>query len=330
MIASTPLYKQGKRIYDYIYSTYLKPSDAILEHPKFNSNKDTVVYMAWHPHQDILAIVDKHDDVYIYEKHDTVWTCQVLRDIQMKDVTALEWKHRSAGTLAVGCKQGVCVWTIPRVATDQEPQFHPSASMVYLSYQGHDHVSSLAWDPTPGSHLLAVGSAVSNALVIYDMLLKRTHVLKRYGHGCIMLRWSPNGEWLFEGGSIGTSRMWDTKHWESKVISNPPGLWVQAACWAPDNRSLVFSMYGKSDLHVLFMSGKQIHSVVDHPLASLPVTTVTTESREQIKAGGVIRDISLDGSRLAIAFENTPLIALYSLKQDSPLNLNTEPILFPM
>ncbi|KAI8086934.1 WD40-repeat-containing domain protein [Gilbertella persicaria] len=302
MIAATPLYKQGKRIYDYIYSTYLKPSDAILEHPKFNSNKDTVVYMAWHPHQDILAIVDKHDDVYIYEKHDTVWTCQVLRDIQMKDVTALEWKHRSAGTLAVGCKQGVCVWTIPRVATDQEPQFHPSASMVYF-------------------HLLAVGSAVSNALVIYDMLLKRTHVLKRYGHGCIMLRWSPNGEWLFEGGSIGTSRMWDTKHWESKVISNPPGLWVQAACWAPDNRSLVFSMYGKSDLHVLFMSGKQIHSVVDHPLASLPRAD---------QAGGVIRDISLDGSRLAIAFENTPLIALYSLKQDSPLNLNTEPILFPM
>jgi WD40 repeat protein len=162
--------------------------------------------MAWHPHHDILALAHDDNQVYIYEKarDSTVWSCKVLAHALMKDVTCLAWKSKTVGLLAVGCADGgVCVWTVPALpqSTDQQPMYHPTATMRHLTYQDSQGVSSLAWDPTPGSHLLAVVSAHSSTLVIHDILLDRTIPLKRYGKGSVLLRWSPNGQWLFEGGA---------------------------------------------------------------------------------------------------------------------------------
>lgn len=195
-------YKQAKEVYNYIYKHYLKAPDMILEHPLF-SNQDSIQCMAWHPHLEILAVGHKDNNVYIYEKKDQSWECQVICHEKMENITCISWKVRSAGTLAVGCQRGVCVWTIPRVENkgESKPKYHPNAMMKYLQFEGQDHISSLEWDPTPASQLLAVVSGTSNTLVIYDMLLDKAIPLKRYGKGSILLRWSPSGEWLFEGGS---------------------------------------------------------------------------------------------------------------------------------
>ncbi|KAI7901910.1 WD40-repeat-containing domain protein [Cokeromyces recurvatus] len=334
-IEATTVYKEGKRIYDYIYNKYLKTSSPALEHSMFQTESGNVIRsIAWHPHQDILAVAYKDDQVYIYEKKNSKWTCQVLSHMKMKDITCLEWKPKASGLLAVGCKEGVCVWTVEKVIEeDEEPHKHPSATMTYLSYPKHDYISAIAWDPTPGSHLLAVASAVTSTLVIYDLLLNRTIPLKRYGKGDILLRWSPSGEWLFEGGCAGVSRLWNTRDWTSKQIYNPPGVWVQTACWAPNNRILFYSMYGESDIHVLFLAGPSVQSVVDVKVLSTPSTLVESATGASVKVGGTIRDISIDirnGQRLAVAFEDSNLIALYSLKQVSPLSLTEEAMLFPM
>ncbi|CAO3645300.1 unnamed protein product [Mucor hiemalis] len=333
-----PLYKHGRQVYDYIYNTYLKTPEATLEHPLFSStNQDSIRSLAWHPHLDIVAVAHKDNGgVYVYEKQDDIWTCQVLFHEKMKSITCLEWKLRSSGTLAVGCKEGVCVWNLERnhsATIDSKPRYHPHAYMKYLTYPHQDYISSLTWDPTPGSHLLAVVSAVSNVLVIHDTLLDRTIPLKRYGKGNILLRWSPSGEWLFEGGSAGTSRMWDTSDWSSQQIKNPPGLWIQSACWAPDNRTLIYSMCGKSDIHALFLSGNSVKSILDIKILSTPATTVSTDSGNSVNVGGVIRDISIDqskGERLVVAYEKSPLLALYSIKRVSPLDIRQDDILFPI
>lgn len=339
-IEASPLYKRGRQVYDYVYNTYLKTPEATLEHPLFNStNTDSIRSMAWHPHLDMVAVAHKDNGVYVYEKKGEMWTCQVLFHEKMKDITCIEWKLRASGTLAVGCRQGVCVWNLEGNATttsvnDSKPRYHPHAYMKYLTYPQQDYISSLAWDPTPGSHLLAVVSAVSNVLVIHDTLLDRTIPLKRYGKGNILLRWSPSGEWLFEGGSAGISRMWDTSDWSSQHIKNPPGLWIQAACWSPDNRTLIYSMCGKSDIHALFLSGKSIKSnILDLKIVSTPTTTVTTDSGESVSVGGIIRDIAIDqskGERVVIAYEKSPLLALYSLKRVSPLDIRQDDMLFPI
>lgn len=181
----------------------MKSPDTLLQHDIFQAKKEAGLFkcIAWHPHQEILAVAHEDDQVYIYEKKDAAWTCLVLSHSKMEQITSLEWKSKASGTLAIACKDGVCVWTLEKTAAEKQPRYHPSASMRYLTHPGQEYISSLAWDPTPGSHLLAAVSAVSSTLVIHDLLLNRTIPLKRYGSGNILLRWSPNGEWLFEGGS---------------------------------------------------------------------------------------------------------------------------------
>lgn len=205
-IESSPVYKHGKDIYNYVHDRFLKSHDTLLQHDIFQAKKDAGLFkcIAWHPHQETLAVAHDDNQVYIYEKkqQEDAWTCLVLSHPKMKQITCLEWKSKASGTLAIACKDGVCVWTLEKTAcAEQQPRFHPAATMRFMSHPGEENISSLAWDPTPASHLLAVVSAVSSTLVIYDLLLNRTTPLKRLGSGNIIVRWSPNGEWLFQGGS---------------------------------------------------------------------------------------------------------------------------------
>ncbi|CAO3630163.1 unnamed protein product [Mucor fragilis] len=339
-IESSPVYKHGKDIYNYVHDRFLKSHDTLLQHDIFQAKKDAGLFkcIAWHPHQETLAVAHDDNQVYIYEKkqQEDAWTCLVLSHPKMKQITCLEWKSKASGTLAIACKDGVCVWTLEKTAcAEQQPRFHPAATMRFMSHPGEENISSLAWDPTPASHLLAVVSAVSSTLVIYDLLLNRTTPLKRLGSGNIIVRWSPNGEWLFQGGSSGTnSRVWDTRTWTFQKIINPAGLWIQAACWLPDSRTLLYSMCGKSDIHAVHLSGNIAKTgIINRQIFSASSNTVATDSGATQQVGGIIRDMSIDkrnGQRLAIVFESTSLIALYSVKQVSLLSMLEEPMLFPI
>lgn len=132
----------------------------------------------------------------------------------------------------------------------------------------------------------------------------------------------------------GISRMWDTSDWSSQQLRNPPGLWVQAACWSPDNRTLVYSMCGKCDVHVVVLSGQFIkQGMREEKVLSTPLSTIATASGAQVAVGGVIRDLTMDersGQRLAIAYENSPLIGLYSVNSANPFDLQKNDMLFPM
>ncbi|KAI8994609.1 hypothetical protein BDB01DRAFT_773394 [Pilobolus umbonatus] len=335
-IEQTAIYKTVKKAHEYITEHYLQNPDYITCSSRFIDKADFISDIAWHPQRDLIA-VGSNNVVFIYEKVDLKWRCCILNDTHMQHITCLEWKFRSAATLAVGCKKGVCVWTLgsnSSLPVDEQPKLHSDATMRYLAYPDQDYISSLAWDPTPGSHLLAVVSATSNILVIHDILLNETKALKRYGKGSIILKWSHNGEWLFEGGASNTSRMWDTRDWTSQLITNPSGLYVKCACWSPDNRTLFYSMAHKSELYMLFLSGPNVTSDIwNVKVLNTSPTTLTTNTGGQTEVGGVIGDISIDkknGQRLAIAYEDSELIALFVLKQASPLNLRPEQILFPI
>lgn len=92
-------------------------------------------------------------------------------------------------------------------------------------------------------------------------------------------------------------------------------------------------MCGKSDIHALFLSGNSVKSILDIKILSTPATTVSTDSGNSVNVGGVIRDISIDqskGERLVVAYEKSPLLALYSIKRVSPLDIRQDDILFPM
>lgn len=93
-------------------------------------------------------------------------------------------------------------------------------------------------------------------------------------------------------------------------------------------------MCGKSDIHAVHLSGDIAKAgIINRQIFSASLNTVTTDSGATQQVGGIIRDMSIDkrnGQRLAIVFENTSLIALYSVKQVSLLSMLEEPMLFPM
>lgn len=69
--------------------------------------------------------------------------------------------------------------------------------MSYLQYPKHTSILSLSWDPTPGSHLLASTSAIDSTVVIWDTLTDTATPLRRPDNGLHIVRWSPNGVWIF-------------------------------------------------------------------------------------------------------------------------------------
>jgi hypothetical protein len=122
--------------------------------------------------------------------------------------------------------------------------------------------------------------------------------------------------------SGGCSRMWDTRNWSSKKLNTPAGLWVQTACWAPDNRTLLYSMWCKADIHGLFLAGGSLDNINTIGPISMP----SRIAQEKLAIRHMCID-SRNGQRLAIAFENSDLIALYTIKQVSPLKLKEQDML---
>ncbi|KAG0938728.1 hypothetical protein G6F57_006071 [Rhizopus arrhizus] len=321
-IQTTEAYERVKQLYNYINNTYLTPETGLPKDIEINTN-GLFKSVAWHPHQDILAIASNADCIYLYTKKDSMWTCQVLEHKLMKDIRCIQWKTKATGTLAVGCKSGVCVWTIEsHINYNQGIRYHPAASMRYFDYP--ECVTALAWDPSPGSHLLAVASSASSMLTVQDVLLNRTVCLKRYGKGTTLLRWSYDGKWLFAGGATGISRLWNSDDWTSKQLKNPPGLWVQAACWLPDNTTLLYSMKGKNDIHALCLSGSTFKNGKNIEIWDIKIKSVNAPNTDS----NVIRDLCIDsrhGQRLAVIFEDSAFIGIYNV-QISPLNLREKNI----
>jgi len=64
-----------------------------------------------------------------------------------------------------------------------------------LKYPGFSHISSLSW--SPDGLLLAVGSAVSNTIIVWDVAAKTPVSLSGAGgKGTILLIWSNDGSYL--------------------------------------------------------------------------------------------------------------------------------------
>ncbi|KAJ8659544.1 hypothetical protein O0I10_004909 [Lichtheimia ornata] len=297
----------------------------------------TAKLLAWHPHRHMIAIAYQDNTVHVYERtDDNDWTCKLLRHRFMKNITCLEWKKRARGTLAVGCRNGVCVWSLGSdsvtnadLTSKLEPCNRHGPSMNYLCHTGYGPISALAWDPTPASHLLAVTSATKGTLVIYDTMTLSTTPLKRQGKGNTILRWSPDGAWLFVASDKQVkSRMWDTRHWVYRDMTNPPGLGVQSACWAPDSRNLFISMHGKSDIHLIYWTDST--SAAELKQEKVYSVRAPVEGPTGHMNHNHIREIALspsDGKRLAVVFEKSDCVALYSVQLESMPTLARKDIL---
>ncbi|OAD77216.1 hypothetical protein PHYBLDRAFT_165704 [Phycomyces blakesleeanus NRRL 1555(-)] len=322
------------------------PTGPHTEHNMFHTRSEDILAIAWHPYVDRLALAHKDNTVYIYEKdpESPNWTCTLLKHKFMNNITCLEWKPKAGGILAVGCRHGVCVWDLyakrvkgaASVSTNSHHEtvnvgLHPTAWMSYFRTPGQDHISSIAWDPSLSSNVFVAASTSTSTLVAYDIVTHLATPLKRYGKGNVLLRWSPDGNWLYSASMAGASRLWNTKTWTCTKFSNPPGLWVKSACWSPDSKSILYSMRGKRDLHILSRRTSDKDVVWD--ISKVDGYQTTVHVGERVVPIGIIREITLDpnnAERLAVIYEDSDVVGLYSVSSVNSLTGKTGTAVTPI
>lgn len=66
--------------------------------------------LAWHPHTTKIAVVTSDDNVRVYCSEASF--VSTLKCKAQGHVSSLSWRPLSASEIAVGCEQGVVVWTV--------------------------------------------------------------------------------------------------------------------------------------------------------------------------------------------------------------------------
>jgi len=329
-----------------------------------NARNSYIKAVAWHPNRELLAVAHQDDVLFVYQLEGHKWSGKILSHEFMVDISCLEWKYRSAGILAVGARSGVCIWELYNNAEKVPPHFifdtrvsinRPNVSsgsssgsssvsgstsstnglakgawMSYLQYPKHTAILSLSWDPTPGSHLLASSSALDSTVVIWDTLTDNATPLRRPDNGLHIIRWSPNGVWLFVASIKGHIRVWETRRWTDKLILNPSGRAVKSACWTPDGANLFYTLRGDDELNLMYFnkasSGIDCKSI---SIKKFPVVEEILASGETQQVGGAIRDISIDqvtGERMVVSFENSNVLALFLVRKMTGLAVATDSV----
>ncbi|CAG8504058.1 11785_t:CDS:10 [Diversispora eburnea] len=160
--------------------------------------------LAWHPYVSIFAIAHKDDAIFLYDLRTETWFPEILEnELLQKDITCMSWKPLGGNILAVGCKNGICLWEI-------------SLEQKKVSKNGPFRFD--AWMPD-GSIILWNTSSGNGTILTTNRKVA-------------FLSWSPIGEILFS-----------SSLWTSKIINAPTPFRrpVQTACWTKDGRVLFLS-----------------------------------------------------------------------------------------
>jgi WD40 repeat protein len=157
--------------------------------------------ISWHPFTSCFALAHSQDIVFIYNLSISSWMNHPLLHVKQTDIYCLAWRPNGATVLAVGSKNGICLWKIsmdyPTLSSESKEEAHANCWMTLLEYPNHTNVSSLQWSPC--GRYLASGSLLDSSLVIWDVSTQTPTPLKRVGGGITCLSWSPKGDRLVVG-----------------------------------------------------------------------------------------------------------------------------------
>ncbi|RUP51915.1 hypothetical protein BC936DRAFT_144552 [Jimgerdemannia flammicorona] len=306
--------------------------------------------IAWHPYRQMFAVAHKDNVIYLYDLKNEAWSTQVLMHEFQKDITCMEWKPRAGGVLAVGCRNGVCLWKVSVDPTDAAPpnlgptkDFRPSTSffsprgpssyddtqrslspspipstasppraawMNYLCHPCQLHISSLAWDPSSGSHLLAVGSAVEGSLVVWNTSMEIAVALRRWGGATGLVRWSPDGEFVFVASTSTVAYV---------LLHTHSIQWTVYASMGDSHVDLATVCQSAWD------KGTECKQMVVYTADPEP-QKVRLPSGRIINIGGGIRQLCVDptGERLAVSYVNSELVAVFLVRPQAGVVLSQD------
>ncbi|CAH2092650.1 unnamed protein product [Euphydryas editha] len=275
--------------------------------------------MAWHPHTTKIALATADDNVRVYCSE--VSFVSTLKCKAQGHVSSLSWRPYSASEIAVGCEQGVIVWTVDPNSMFTKPS---SSNAVVLKRSGHSPVTDVSW--SPNGDLLISCCGADTSMLVWDVAMETAIPLRRVaGGGIVFARWSLTASKIFAATSSIIFRVWDTQSWTPERWC-ARGCRVVAACWGPKD-VVLFAAKGEPIVYALNNTSLLNGARTSKAQPVLDVTKVELSTGDTV--GGPILDMCWDpmGRYLALLFEESYIIAVFSTTQ-LMMQLNVTPCCF--
>ncbi|KAG0237305.1 hypothetical protein BGW42_001225 [Actinomortierella wolfii] len=235
-----------------------------------------IIAIAMHPHLPLMAVALAIDSVWVYDLSQDKWYSAGMSHQQQTKVATLEWKPMSGVILAVGCNEGVKLWSVykdpdaaqealasagaadfdatestkkppsqilseslnlPSRATNHGKD---SAWMDPLSFPGMPSIDFISWDPL--GEQFAAASIEKSKVFIHDMATRRTTSIGSGPGPVSALKWSPAGDRLLVAYLNGEARIYSTVTWEYVTLDDGFEGPIQTACWTPDGFNLIYAL----------------------------------------------------------------------------------------
>lgn len=241
----------------------------------------------------------------------------------------MAWRPLTAGEIAVGCQNGILIWTLDAKSfgnvTRPLSQAIQLKQYVYYSYifhlifvslflytysENHFPVTSLEW--TQNGNLLISASIKDSDLIIWDVDQNRNTSLKRIGPPCSLLSLSSDGYRLCSSTVGNVFRVWTTDRWIPERWTVPKGS-IQTSAWSPCGNYLLFVTTDEPILYSLQFVEEQLYANVAIPKQAIPVANLTKITVGHTSVGGQAQSLAWDstGKHLAIIFKDSGTIAVF-------------------
>ncbi|KAJ1336939.1 hypothetical protein BSLG_006699 [Batrachochytrium salamandrivorans] len=284
--------------------------------------------LAWHPFKQSVAIVHQNSSVHVFDLSSEVWCPREAAGLHhefQKNVSSISWNPSGAAALAVGCRDGICLWrfqfdsSITTTLTKrvyplipEETSQSPQAWMTFLCAKPLAFVSCLAW--SPDGRFLVAGSSADSCIVVFDIATEECEAIKRSGGPTRELRFSPDGLFLLQAFRNGGIRIWETQMWESTLLSTKYP--AHSLTWLVDTRLFVFGLEGESRIGMIQMSkDAPCLDTITTPLYRLDGLVPPMTNSKKTRSRHVIRQLCVSplGKRMLVQVDGCNELALYAI-----------------
>uniref|UniRef100_A0A7S4L219 Uncharacterized protein n=1 Tax=Guillardia theta TaxID=55529 RepID=A0A7S4L219_GUITH len=288
--------------------------------PKVEKGK-TIDALSWHPYLNRFAVAlkDGHANYIAFYDMDTEsWLPTVLRHQFLRGVTCLKFQPFAGCTLAVGCREGICMWKLeptvdPVNALPQASSVNvaersaDSAWMSFLRLSGFRLVTSISWSPC--GRYLAAGYESRDKAVVWDAVsglssqlesFTPLSVLGTYGGGVREVCWSPDGNLLLVALRTQLFALYETRSWSWHRHRTSGSL--VAACFSPNSRYLLVASNsdGEGKVWSCIISGKDGNSI-----SKFQQIEVFNKEQGMVPTSILSMSWNRSGERLAITLAGT-------------------------
>ena len=192
----------------------------------------TIRCISWNPMCFKLAIAAVDDSIRVYTNEEQSIVL-ILKNGLQKSITSMAWRPFSSSQLAVGCQNGLLIWTLDTNSCITRPL----SQAAHFKQGNHFPVTSLEWNSN--GCLLATASMKDSSILIWNVDKNSCVPLRRTSPPCLHLQWSMNNAFLFTSSVGSVFRVWNCDTWKSDRWTIASGH-VKSFQWSPCAKFLLF------------------------------------------------------------------------------------------